>query len=372
MRQYDAKSLGLDIEEIDKRLAFNWSFPSHTYHDPDIFKFELDAIFSNRWQFLAPLAKLQKPGDVVTGRAGTTPIVVTRGIDGALHGFVNMCRHRGYKVVGESGHCDRLICGYHGWTYDLNGRLTYARSTENDPHFHHDELSLLPVSVDMFAQAVFVNPDPDAKRLHETHPQLESLAADSGHDLSPDSYELRREIVTDIDANWKLWYDNGLECYHCRLVHAQTFGSALNIDEESYQYRTVGELSSSYTRSGGTQDGAALTTQSYFPVQIFPGCQMVWTDNMMYMAGMVPTGPESCQFTAHYLARPDADAAVVEEWIAMFDQTFDEDKAVCEVQQEGLRTDRLTHMRYTPEREAPVIYFVRLIWDAYKRRLATK
>ncbi len=62
---------------------------------------------------------------------------------------------------------------------------------------------------------------------------------------------------------------------------------------------------------------------------------------------------------------------MVDEWVAMFARTFDEDKAVCEVQQEGLRTDRLRHMRYTPDREAPVIYFVQLIWDAYNRRLAT-
>ena len=271
MRTYTPESLGLDVEKIEERLAANWSFPSHTYHDPDVFQFELDAIFSKRWQYFSPLAKLRAPGDVVSGHAGTTPIVVTRGNDGELHGFVNMCRHRGYKVVRESGHCDRLMCGYHGWTYDLNGRLVYARTTENDPDFNHDELSLLPVAVDQFAQGVFVNPDADARGFRETHPQAESLAEESGHDMSPDSYTLHREIVTDIDANWKLWYDNGLECYHCRLIHPQTFGTSFNINEEDYQYRTIGDLSSSYTKPGGTQADDGMTSDSYFPLQLFPG-----------------------------------------------------------------------------------------------------
>ena len=90
---------------------------------------------------------------------------------------------------------------------------------------------------------------------------------------------------------------------------------------------------------------------------------------MMNMAGMVPTGPESCRFSAHYLAVTGADMNRVDAWIELFDQTFEEDRDAVEVQQRGLRTGRLPRMRYVGEREQPVVFFNALIWDAYKQAI---
>ena len=90
--------LGLEVAEVEDRLARQWSFPTHTYHEPRVYEFELEAIFSRRWQYFAPVEKLCVPGDVVIGTIGEIPIVVTRGEDELLHGFVNICRHRGERV----------------------------------------------------------------------------------------------------------------------------------------------------------------------------------------------------------------------------------------------------------------------------------
>ena len=193
MRQFTAEDLGLDVREIERGLAEHWSFPSHTYHQPEVYQFELEAVFSNRWQYFAPLEQLAQPGDVVIGQAGEIPIVVTRSEDGELHGFVNICRHRGYQVVRATGNCPRLVCGYHGWTYTLDGNLTYARDTETDPTFHQKELSLIPVSVDQWAQAVFVNQDQNALSLRESHPRLEPLAEEGGFNTNCSDYRLHRE-----------------------------------------------------------------------------------------------------------------------------------------------------------------------------------
>ena len=98
----ELRNLRRDVEvadgEIEDRLARQWSFPTHTYHEPRVYEFELEAIFSRRWQYFAPVEKLCVPGDVVIGTIGEIPIVVTRGEDELLHGFVNICRHRGERV----------------------------------------------------------------------------------------------------------------------------------------------------------------------------------------------------------------------------------------------------------------------------------
>ncbi len=128
-----------------------------------------------------------------------------------------------------------------------------------------------------------------------------------------------------------------------------------------YEYLLVGQISSSRTKAAPDGRTDQLNSQRYFPIQLFPGCQIVQFDDVMYMAGMVPTGPESCRFTAHYLAERGADLDRVDRWIELLDQTFDEDKEAVEIQQRGLRTGRLAQMRYVSDRVAPVIFFDNLI-----------
>ena len=94
---WSIEELGLDRSDIEDRSDNFLSLPVHTYFDPAVFEFELDAVFAGRWQFFAPLARLAVPGDTVTGDVGRVPVVVVRGDDGALRGFVNACRHRGHR-----------------------------------------------------------------------------------------------------------------------------------------------------------------------------------------------------------------------------------------------------------------------------------
>ena len=154
---------------------------------------------------------------------------------------------------------------------------------------------------------MFVNPDPKALSLRESHPRLEPLAEERGFNTDPSGYSLRRRIVIDINANWKLWYDNGVECYHCPLIHGKSFGDAFNVDANDYSYLLIDNISSSRTKPSATSRADGLNSRRYFPIQLFPGCHIVQIDDMMYMAGMVPTGPESCRFTTHYVAEQGAD-----------------------------------------------------------------
>ena len=128
---HTAESLGLDIAQVDARLEAGRNLPARTYLEPTVHEFELDAIFTDCWQYFAPVHSVLTPGSVVTGTVGRTPVAVVRGDDGELRGFVNACRHRGYQVA-DDGHCARIQCGYHGWIYGLDGSLLRTGRAEHD------------------------------------------------------------------------------------------------------------------------------------------------------------------------------------------------------------------------------------------------
>ena len=92
-------------------------------------------IFATSWQYACPLESVAEPGAFTTMQAGHVPVVIVRGRDGELRGFVNVCRHRGHLVATESGCRETLQCPYHAWTYDLDGTLRRAPRSEREPGF---------------------------------------------------------------------------------------------------------------------------------------------------------------------------------------------------------------------------------------------
>ena len=174
MRNFSPEKLGIDVDAVERQLRENRSFPIHTYYDPDVYEFELEAIFHRRWQYFGLLERVANPGDVLVGMVGRVPVVVTRDKDGSLHGFVNICRHRGFRVVeDDTQRCNLLVCRYHKWAYKLNGELAGAPDSDKEPDFDPSVLSLVPVRVDTWGPAIFVNPDKDAGPLRDHFPNLD-------------------------------------------------------------------------------------------------------------------------------------------------------------------------------------------------------
>src|SRR5262249_42733368 len=137
-------------------------------------------------------------------------------------------------------------CGYHGWTYDLDGRLRKAPGCGFEEQFDKSEFSLIPVSVDTWGGFVWVNPDPEALPLRETHPDLEPMAAARSLDFA--DYEHHGQYVYEIPANWKVWVENATECYHCPTIHSKSFSATFDASRERYEYVNVGQLLGQFTR----------------------------------------------------------------------------------------------------------------------------
>src|SRR5262245_38084658 len=94
------------------------------YFDPELARREREEIFASVPILAAHGSELAMPNDFITARLPNNEVVVVRQPDGGVKSFVNVCRHRGAKLVLDTCGSNRVFaCGYHGWTYNPDGAL---------------------------------------------------------------------------------------------------------------------------------------------------------------------------------------------------------------------------------------------------------
>ena len=98
--------------------------------DPDRFERERRQFFVDTPQIVGFAGEVRAPGSSLAAECVGVPVVVTRTVDGELRAFVNACAHRGAQVATGHATGQRLTCGFHGWTYDLDGRLVGRRADD--------------------------------------------------------------------------------------------------------------------------------------------------------------------------------------------------------------------------------------------------
>jgi Rieske 2Fe-2S family protein len=204
------------IEDLIASQRPGYSLDQAFYTNREIFELELERIIYRNWIFAGHESQFPNPGDFrVLNVAGESAIIV-RSKEGALNGFANVCRHRGSLVCLEaSGHTDKFSCPYHGWMYDLDGKLIAARDMPDD--FDKDSRSLKRVSVEVLHGLVFVC-------FTDEPLSLEACRRDLAEPMAMFGFE-NLKVVTqktyDIPANWKLSIENYQECYHCATAHPE-------------------------------------------------------------------------------------------------------------------------------------------------------
>src|SRR5262245_7200452 len=116
------------------------------YTDAAVADAERRAIFGEAWQVVGRVDQVTEPGQYVTAEIAGQPIVVARGEDRVLRAFSNVCRHRAARVMPEPcGHATKLRCRYHGWTYDLAGKLRGVPEWDGVEEFRREDHGLPPV-----------------------------------------------------------------------------------------------------------------------------------------------------------------------------------------------------------------------------------
>jgi phenylpropionate dioxygenase-like ring-hydroxylating dioxygenase large terminal subunit len=204
----------LDVQALLATRKANHSLPRPFYTDPDLFQLDLERIFYRSWLFAAPACEIPKPGNYVTYQVGLYSVIIVRGADGVIRAFHNSCRHRGSTLCrAAKGTNPKIVCPYHQWTYELDGRLLWAR--DMDAGFDLSQHGLMPVHCRVVAGLVYVCLADDA-------PALDGFAAEASrylapHDLANSKVAFESTIVE--QGNWKLVWENNRECYHCAANH---------------------------------------------------------------------------------------------------------------------------------------------------------
>jgi nitrite reductase/ring-hydroxylating ferredoxin subunit len=187
------------------------------FTDPERFARERRLLFRRTPQVLGWAGELARPGDVVARVLAGVPVVATRTEDGDLRAFLNACTHRGMAVAQGCDHTRRLTCPYHGWTFDLAGRLVGLPHRDRFPGLDPDGHGLTPLPVTSAAGLVAVGLEPDVA----VDGCLDDLVGETewlGYDRYRGGYEVR--LVK--RANWKLMFDVNIEAYHVPSLHRLT------------------------------------------------------------------------------------------------------------------------------------------------------
>jgi phenylpropionate dioxygenase-like ring-hydroxylating dioxygenase large terminal subunit len=211
----------LPTEEAAKRLHSQGPVPARPYIDPEWFELERKAIFLRTWIHIGHVCELPEPGSFIRRELefARASLLIVRGRDEQIRAFHNVCVHRGTELVEEAeGRRARFTCRYHAWTYGDDGRLVSAPDFERF-YVPKEDCSLRPVALEVCAGLIFVNFDPYPK---ESVRDFYGPIAEELETLPLARATSFTEYVYEIDANWKLAFDNFQENYHLRFIHPQT------------------------------------------------------------------------------------------------------------------------------------------------------
>jgi choline monooxygenase len=323
--------------------------PASWYHDPAVYERERAAVFGNAWLCVARRAQLQQPGHYVATTIAGWPILVVAGDDGQLRAFHNVCRHRAGPLAWDGdGHAPSLVCRYHGWAYDLDGRLKRARDFGDASP---EGVELAGVRVAAWRGLVFVNLSPACP------PLLEELGefAEQCEGFAMEDFVFSHEVVHDLPVNWKTYADNYLEGYHIPLVHP---GLAREIDARNYRVDVGARWCrhSAPARDGSMVAGRWLWRWPNLALNLYP--------DGMNVERFLPEGPRRTRVVYQYYFREGTDREAREESTRMSAELMDEDRAICEAVQRNLESGVYDTGELSPKHEQGVAAFQALVKEA--------
>ncbi len=324
------------------------------FTDHDRYERELRDIFERSWVHVADVTDVPEPGCYVPGHIGRTPVLIMRGLDGVIRGFLNACPHRGATIAETRGRCDKQIrCPYHGWSFGCDGAVKGVP--------FRDEIDgaqgLFPVRTAIAGPMIFACVDEHAPSFDAWAGELPAAFAATGIDR----WELAFEKDYEVRVNWKVYVENGLEGYHIPVVHdvlrdLVDLSSGENTMEAHGSYTMVAV---SPMIAPPDQPAPRLRFGHLFP-NLIPVLSPV---DFTYLR-IDPTGPETVRVHGRGFdggIRPEIPMVPREFRAAAFDQTNKQDIAVVERVQRGVHARGLPVAVHAEMREARVTHFEHMV-----------
>ena len=193
--------------------------PGVRYTDPEFLKLERERMWQRAWLYAGHVDQIPNPGSWFLTRNTGSPILVVRDLEGQVRAFYNTCQHRGAPLVTElAGEARGFVCGYHGWSYTLDGKLTAVRDKRDFVDLDFSCRSLVSVRCELLGSLIFINEDPEAQPLLDhigpMAKELEQYGLENLRLVDSRSYE--------VNCNVKVLLDAFLEVYHLKSIHQQT------------------------------------------------------------------------------------------------------------------------------------------------------
>lgn len=315
-----------------------WREPVANYRSADRLRAELE-VLRRHPRPLCPAAAVPEAGRFLTVRADGRSIVVVRGSDGVVRGFLNACRHRGNEIAEGSGSAKAFVCRYHGWTYDLEGALRHVPHQDGFPGLDPGCHGLVAVAIEERHGIVFLAGGAPGGRAADAAELPELIAADQ---------QLIESDESILPINWKIYLESFLEGYHIRTLHRDTFyrygfdnltlvehaGPHSRVTFPFQRIRKLAELPDAERRVEGR-----LT----YVYQVFPCAIVAVLSRHTALIILEPIDVQSTRVINHVLSHRaidgEADRAAAERDVSFVKETGGaEDLAVAHAIQRGLAT----------------------------------
>jgi len=340
------------------------TLPASFYFDPAHFQKELQAIWWKEWFCIGRESEWSDTGSYQLVRLGDQQIIVTRCATGRLRAFHNTCRHRGAQLCAkESGKFrnERIICPYHAWAYSLEGELAATPRRPESSDFQAQDFSLYAVNLDTWEGFVFINlaAPPAAGLQSAVGPDANLLA-----NWPLKSLALAHREIHTLRCNWKIFWENYLECYHCPGVHPelsrlvplyrQGVVSADDLSDENPLKSSAPLRAGAVTWSDDGQTPlpwfAGLSDAEQAAGMTFADCMpsMFIVAHVDYVRSvrLLPLGPEETTLTVDWFLDPEVlgrGNVDIARLTGFGNRVVSEDARVCEINQRGLHSLRHQH-----------------------------
>ena len=354
------------------------SLSQRYFVSPEIFAQEQNKIFSEQWLLVGHQSQIGTSGDYFLAEVAGENLIIVRDRKSTIRAFYNVCRHRGCRLREDrSGHTSAIQCPYHAWTYALDGTLLSAPHMDDVPGFDKMEHSLRPAHLGLWEGFIFVNLADSPTPLKEWFGPL------TGKFFQWNLPKLRsaKRINYDVQANWKLLFENYSECYHCPGVHPQLskvspYNSAENDLIEGpflggFMRITNG---TSLTNSGKS---CALSVGTFgkddfrrvFYYSIFPNALLSLHPDYVMVHQLWPVSPARtlifCDWFFHLDAFEQKDFKP-EDAIEFWDMTNKQDWHICELSHQGIASRAYVPGPFSSRESIPAA------WDRYYLRVLSE
>ena len=344
------------------------TLPQRYYIEDLLLEEEMENIFFNRWLCIGRSNEIKKSGEYKIFTIGNESLFIIRNENNQLMAFYNICRHRGTRICSKKNgkYSKSIQCPYHGWTYNLSGRLIGAPNMDAVEQFNKDNYPLFPADLIEWEGFIFINlsENPSEFKL-EYKPIINRFSEWEINDI-----EIYESKVYHVNCNWKLIIQNYSECYHCPMIHKSLgeitpyLGGKNDLVSGPFLGGYMEMNSESITMDGKLcgpifKNLSKMNIKRVYYYALFPNLLLSLHPDYVMFHTVWPDGPQKCKIDCNWLFTKEAiinsdyqPSKAIDFW----HKTNLEDWDICEQSQLGIQSNKYSPGPYSGQESLLAAY----------------